>query len=172
VNQLRDNNSGSGLFLDPDFRLEFYIRFGKNLLFFFSSRYCLMDSTQMPPNLLKFVQLLCRAESVPLVGLGGLAAVAREALGYPLLMLSVDRAAPAAHPFERLNTLVSEIWQRAGMAADSKDSSAASHITPSAKNTSCPAVALVSDSAKKISSHSWLLPRRADGQPAFVIPAN
>ena len=134
-----------------------------------------MDSTQMPPNLLKFVQLLCRAESVPLVGLGGLAAVTREALGYPLLMLTVDRAAPAGHPFERLNTLVSEIWQRAGMspvAADSKDSSAASHTTPSAKNTSVPPVGLVSESAKKISSHSWLLPRRADGQPAFVIPAS
>jgi len=134
-----------------------------------------MDSTQMPPNLLKFVQLLCRAESVPLVGLGGLAAVTREALGYPLLMLTVDRAAPAGHPFERLNTLVSEIWQRAGMspvAADSKDSSPASHTTSSAKNTSSPAVGLVSESAKKNSSHSWLLPRRADGQPAFVIPTS
>jgi hypothetical protein len=134
-----------------------------------------MDSTQMPPNFLKFVQLLCHAESIPLVGLGGLAAVTREALGYPLLMLSVDRAAPAGHPFERLNTLVSEVWQRAGVspvAGDIKDSSAASHTTPSAKDTSCPAVGLVSESAKKISSHSWLLPRRADGQPAFVIPTS
>jgi hypothetical protein len=134
-----------------------------------------MDSTQMPPNLLKFVQLLCRAESVPLVGLGGLAAVTREALGYPLLMLSVDRAAPAGHPFNQLDTLVREIWQRAGMlpvAADSKASSAASHIAPSAKNTPVPAVGLVSESVKNLSSHSWHLPRRADGMPAFVIPAS
>jgi hypothetical protein len=159
--------------------MELFSASNKKLVFLFIifSRYCLMDSTQMPPNLLKFVQLLCRAECVPLVGLGGLAAVTREALGYPVLMLSVDRAAPAGHPFHQLDTLVSEIWERAGIspvvsvAADSKDSSAASHTTPSAKNTSSPAVSLVSESAKK-SNHSWLLPRRADGQPAFVIPAS
>jgi hypothetical protein len=133
------------------------------------SSYCLVDAT-LPPNLLKFVQLLCSVEAIPLLGITGLTFLAKEALGYPVLMLAVDKAAPELQ-FGGLHALVTEIWSRADTAPATiqKRTSAEEKSGPAA----CPAQ-VTAESRPSVAADvsSWHLARRPDGEPAFVVPVH
>ena len=134
-------------------------------IFIFLS-FLLIDKEQMPRNLVTFVELLCRVENIPLLGLSGLAALTKEAVGFPVLMLAIDRAAPESS-FGRLNNLVNEIWNRSLKPVVSDEAvmprvSMSSDASPVKSSADKKAVVLPA-------VPSWQLARRPDGQPAFVV---
>jgi hypothetical protein len=140
---------------------------GSTGMSFFS--FCFVDEAQMPRNLMDFVQLLCRVENIPLLGLKGLVDLTCESVGFPVLMLTVDKAAP--EPFNRLSEQVMEIWN-ATMSPGEKTVLVPGPTLADTKLVKVSEKAAVPVAASGNSASCWHLAKRADGRPAFTISAN